>query len=454
MREFRPLVGALAILLAAGCVSDDPPQRTGPGDGDSPLTPVAFIPSVIDGGRGGAEPSLAIGPDGTIYVCSPRGLGDGTHLWVSTDGGSAFRYSGTEPSAGPILRSGSGDVGGGDCDVATDEAGRAYLVDLWLGGVSVASSADHGESWRGVPVSTLAAPMDRPWVLGGAKDEVFVTAAQAQPNGVNERGANMPPAGGIWVARSTDGGLTFPQRVLAVGNENRLSLNSNLARDGGRLYLAYAKEVTEGRLAMVAATSSDRGATWMHYTIVEQDFVPEQCFSPIFIFPSVAADGRGGVYVAWALLNPETERIDLFLAASPDRGETWNEPVPVTPREGTRAFPWVAAHSSGRVGLAWYETNATVFPEPRGLADCTDETPPEAAWHVRYASSSDALSPEPVFAEVLVQAEPVHLGELGRPFAELLQVRYTPEGLAAIAYVADVAEGAARPMFALQADSP
>ena len=43
-----------------------------------------------------------------------------------------------------------------------------------------------------------------------------------------------------------------------------------------------------------------------------------------------------------------------------------------------------------------------------------------------------------------------HKGDLDRPYAEVLQVRFTPDGRAATAYVADVKEGTARPMFAIQ----
>src|SRR5207249_5734069 len=67
-----------------------------------------------------------------------------------------------------------------------------------------------------------------------SSDLVFLTAAQP-PTASESRGVNAAPAGGIWVSRSTDGGITFSQNVLAAGNENRLSLNGNLARDKDHL---------------------------------------------------------------------------------------------------------------------------------------------------------------------------------------------------------------------------
>lgn len=447
----------LAILFAlwSGCLG--PSGDSSRGGGLDPLGGgIAFRSSVLDPTRGVYEPALAVAPDGSIFVCGPGHVGFGTDVWVSTDGGASFQYSGNQVKTGvpvlphdPVVRSGSGDVGGGDCDMGADAGGRVYLADLWLGSVSVSSTTDKGASWRGVPVSIVGAPLDRPWVLGGDKDEVFLTAAQLQGFGYEERGLNTPPVGGIWVARSTDGGMTFPQRVLAVGNQDRIGLNSNLARDGDFLYVMYTKKVAEGRIAVTVAVSKDRGVTWEQHVAAEQDFYPRQC-EPLNLFPSVAADGAGGVYLAWAMENPKTQRIDLFLASSRDHGVTWNAPVSVADRPGTRAFPWVAAQAPGRVGLVWYESNDTLLTHVENV-QCLDNATSDTAWRIHYASSQDALDAAPRFSETLVQAAPIHQGVLDRPYAEVLQVRFTPDGRAVTAYVADVAEGTARPMFAVQA---
>jgi hypothetical protein len=225
--------------------------------------------------------------------------------------------------------------------------------------------------------------------------------------------------------------------------------NSNLARDAHNLYLVYSKKVGDGRLAMMSATSSDQGATWSQHVIAEQRFFPGQCFSPLSIFPAVAGDGAGGVYAAWVLINPETNRQDLFMAASKNGGSTWNKPVLVTDRGGTRLYPWIASDGPGRAGLAWFETNATTILKQNGMS-CGRDTPANAAWYLHYAHLDDALADKPTFTDVLVQSEPVHKGSLGRPYAEVLQVRYTSDGHAVTAYVADVPQGKARPMFAIQ----
>jgi hypothetical protein len=343
-------------------------------------------------------------------------------------------------------------VGGGDCDVAADAGGRLYLADLWVGSVSISSSPDGGKTWMGVPVSVPGAA-DRPWVVGGEKNEVFVTAAQPAL-GSESRGLNSPPVGGLWVARSTDGGLTFPQNVLAVGNENRIGLNGNLARDKDHLYLFYTKKLGDGKLGIMVAISKDHGLTWEQRVAAEQPFYVRQCFSPLSVFPIVATDGAGGVYLAWSLQNPATKRFDLFMTASRDGGATWTTPVLVTDRPGTRDIPSIAAAGPGRVGLVWYETNQTFIAQSEeATLVCNrheEDANPPPAWRLHYAYSQNAFDAAPTFSETLVQQEPIHVGPLGGPYWEVLQVRFTPDGRAATAYIADVPAGAARPMFAIQ----
>jgi hypothetical protein len=350
------------------------------------------------------------------------------------------------------VRSKTGDLGGGDCDVTVDEGGRSYLADLWVGGVSISSTSDGGSTWRGVPASIGMTPLDRPWITGGSKDEVFVTAAQPYVR-MEDRGQDTPPLGDIWVARSTDGGLTFSPAVAAASNEARLSLNSNLARDGTNLYLMFAKKSSEGKLELVVAISRDSGSTWEQRVAATQGFFAGSCSSPLITFPVVATDGAHGVYLAWALENPATNRSDLFMASSADDGNTWKAPVLVTDHNGTRAFPWIAAQGPGRVGLAWYETNAT-FLTKNDAGTCTWNAPSDAAWNLHYAFTTNAQAPEPAFHETLVQPKPIHIGQLGQYYAELLQLRYAKTGQAAIAYVADVAQGTARPMIAIEEMQP
>lgn len=455
------LVGGLAGCLGAG---------GGPSPGEHPAE--SFLLSFLDpvvletqNGETGNEPSLAIARDGTVFVCAPRGVGRGTNVWRSVDAGATFERLGgvVHPAAGP-RRSVTGDVGGGDCDLGVDEAGTAYLADLWVGGVSVAWTKDQGRSWDGSPVSQLSGTSDRPWILGGEPGEVFVAAPDVQGMLLGSPSTflgvrDVPTPGGIWVARSTDGGRTFPQQVLAVGNEGRFPFGSNLAAGNGNLYISYIVAVSDEEARYMLALSKDRGLTWTHKVAAPMPYDRNNCAPyPTTLFPAMAADEEGGVYLVAAYNDPVVRRTDIMLIVSPDGGETWHPPARLTDRPGTRVFPWVAAAGAGRVGIAWYESSRTIAPEnitnPAERATCGSEGDEvESDWFLHYAESRDATAAAPEFEEVLAQPTPVNRSAvLGRPFAEFLQVEFDPEGRAAIAYASDTEAARGRPMFVRQAE--
>ena len=129
-------------------------------------------------------------------------------------------------------------------------------------------------------------------------------------------------------------------------------------------------------------------------------------------------------------------------------------PVLVVDRPGTRLYPSIVAQGPGRVGLAWYETNATSYPPHATPNSCPDDTPENATWFIRYAFSGNATDASPIFVDSPIQAAPVHVGQLGHPFAEVLQLRSTSDGRAYLSYAADVSQGQGRPMFAMQMSPP
>ena len=457
------ILALLILALTAGCTVA-PGIGSGSNGADAPSKLSFRPPVVVSSSQDAHEPSLEIAPDGTIYICSPRGSGRGTDLWRSMDGGATFESLGEAAAAAlPPRRSTTGDSGGGDCDIGIDASGRVYLADLWVGSASVAASGDRGQTWTGAPVSQMSGTMDRPWALGGAAGEVFVVGKDI-PGTVIERSledvlpkSQRPAVGGVIVSRSTDGGMTFPQQVQAVGNEDRFATGSNLAAGKSNLYLYYTKGVREDRVAHVVAISKDRGLTWTQKVVAEQPWMRNTCAPyPTQVFPVIAADPEGGVYITWASVNPTTRRIDLFFAASPDEGEHWSAPLMITDRPGTRYFPWLVAGEKGHVGIAWYESNRTLYPQnvttAAERATCKWDAEEPVDWFVHYAESWNASSPNPHFEETVAQAAPVHRGSnLDRPFAELLQVAFDPSGRAGIAYVSDTTEAPARPMFVVQA---
>lgn len=461
---------ALVVLLLAGCLGS-PSASEHPLANGRDADAVSFRSTMIAPNKYAKEPGLAFAPNGDLFVCATRGLGFGAALWRSLDGGLTFESTGTEvpvppivvgPVAipyGPVLRGAS--VGGGDCDVAVDSKGTVYLADLSVAGISVASSSDRGATWQGVPVTLLGSGFDRPWLVAGGPREVTLAATMISPanvQGLDQYKEYLGSTGGILVGRSTDGGITFPAQSKAVSGNESSPPNGNLAAGAGELYVAYPRIMSGGRVAIMVATSGDKGMNWKQHQVAVQSSFENTCLSPLMVFPIVAADESGGVYLAWVLKNRETSRQDLFFASSTDRGETWSPPTLITPRPGTRLFPWIAAGSSGRAGIVWYESPATSMynftDDQLGSlgATCTLTIPENATWWLHYAYADNALSPSPHFVDVLVQPQPVSDANLS--VGEFPQVKFDAKGNAGITYIAQSESGERAPVFALQQRGP
>ncbi|MEA3166507.1 MAG: hypothetical protein QOJ26_1379, partial [Thermoplasmata archaeon] len=124
----RALAALALLLLLAGCTSPpapvtDPAPTAGPAmqviDPQAPRPAVqapTFLPPVELGTLTlGAEPSVAIAPDGTVYVTTPLAL------WRSDDQGKTFKPMGEAscpaaqlPSCPGLEAYDPGLVGGGD----------------------------------------------------------------------------------------------------------------------------------------------------------------------------------------------------------------------------------------------------------------------------------------------------------------------------------------------------
>lgn len=445
--NLRQLLVLVIPLALAGCAAPIAGME-GLDPASEPPARNSFAPPVVMGEETrAAEPRVLIASDGTILVCAPRGvLRYGTLLWRSTDGGATFEHLGTPtPADGPYLRAPGRDIGGGDCDLAVDAAGTLYMVDLYAAGASIAWSHDDGDTWDGVPLSVLPGNIDRPWIAAGDAGEVFLTAVSGgQGTNWEFYDLDTPPVGGLVFARSTDGGRTFLEQTLVVDNARRMGLNGNLARDGDHLFIPYSVKTGPGRVTLMVAASDDRGKTWDPRVVVEQPFYPGQCFSPVMIFPIVATDGAGGVYLTWTLINPETGRMDLHLAHSLDLGKTWTTTM-LADRQGQRYIPWVAAKDPGIVGLAWYETESAGRLQSGDLT-CTDDTPSDAEWFVRYAEVDVRSGGTYDIREERVDGAPVVTGVMGGT-GEFLSLDFDLANRPGVAYMM-VGEDAIVPMYA------
>src|SRR3954468_4511063 len=167
-------VGALALSLPAGAAS----------------SPLSFRRTVLQDQKQYGEPSLAITKDGKhIAVCVPGG--SGTYVWYSGNDGRSFGKSKTESANG-----------GGDCELDFLPNGDLLGADLEVYDSNVKMSKDFGKTWDAG--RSVGVEQDRQWFAHSADGK---TAYLVYHDFAAE---------GEFMARSTDGGKTWPTQDAAI----------------------------------------------------------------------------------------------------------------------------------------------------------------------------------------------------------------------------------------------
>jgi len=415
---------ALVALLAAGCVSQTTTPTTSASSAPVPprvrLDPPAaltFAPA-IDLGQvsGGAEPGIAVGADGTIYVDTPLAV------WRSDDNGTTWKDLGgaacplDAPTCAGLESSGSpnGLTGGGDASVWVTPDGHVH----WLGlgpHIPYQVSSDRGATWsKPVDVSN-GTGADREWITGRDDGTLFASWRDEKT---------------IRMSRSDDEGSTWTKPV-DIAPDNR---QGGIAVDPTSQDLALAHD-QDG--VVNVAHSFDNGATWTSVQVVSN---PRQGH----VFPVTAFDANGTLYLAYAAdkspqvppVSPSDTRPletpSVYLHVSHDKGLTWSDAVQVNAPGTSAWFPWIAAGAPGKVVLTWYQND-------RGLPRYTaDEV------YVTMGVSLDADFAAPRFTTAHAMAQPVHRGSecrelppCTRSLLDFFQVAIPPDGRPVVAFASD-----------------
>lgn len=410
----RVLAVALVTLLLAGCL-----QQPSPGTADDPLptgtTPPTMtlgtkaLPEVLVADRsGGAEPNIAVARDGTLYISNPG------ELWRSDDDGQSWHAVGVG-----LLD------GGGDGDIALDDAGNVYWLGLFgtSGAIPFQVSHDRGESWSDPVDISNGTGSDREWIAAAGDSRLYTSW----------RGD-----GGLEFRFSPDGGATWHDKGVAAPDGNQ----GPVLHHGNRTYLAAADfgSETGGEALLHVYTSLDEGATW---SAAIASRVPQSAAGEtngyITDFPVLAADAAGTLYLAYAtnlgafgspedpVLPGVASLFGIALVTSNDGGATWSQPTILSDPSKDARMPWVAAGAAGRIAVAWYE----------GVNGIPGETLPDQ-WNVQMWHSLAADQVPPVGATVRLTATPNHLGPLctsgtgclvsDRSLLDFFEVAITPEG--------------------------
>jgi hypothetical protein len=405
-----------------------------------PSTPTSlrFGPiTTVDPQRDVAEPSLRIDKDGNEYICGPFGASRAAeYAQKSEDGGDTFRILGSPPE-GRIAPG-----GGGDCEISVARRRNAqgyynlsYTGLAALVNFSTGRSTDAGRSFVGNAVSESPVVVDRQWMDSVGVNTVYLTYRQVPL--------------GSFVQRSTDGGLTYGPGTLVIEEIDR---SGNLIVDirTGRqddVYIAYAYDG-----AVMLARSLDADAltpVYEHITVkapCADDPRPSDdrnCTSgrPDNIFPSIAQDNAGNLYMAWT----EAGTYNTYYAFSTDSGTTWSPKVQVNRDDiFSTVLPWIDAGDDGRIAVSFYGTVVDGNPQLGTFRGPWDV-------YVNTVTNADSLPADPddkAITQTKVTTHPIHwnsicLSGLGcnlatppgdRTLLDLFQVKHDPEGRIRVTY--------------------
>lgn len=413
------------------------------------------------------EPEIKVDLFGNIYITAIEGLPAGVDLWKSTDLGGSFQYLGQPDGAQCPLGStctNDAGVGGGDDSIDVSPGGYLYVSSLWLGSVTMSASydggtggVDAGQKWEVNPAAALVPSDDRQWVAAYGPQTVYMSYRQ-----ILAAGANLSNV--IFVAKSTDGGKTFPQQVATFPATSLVTARreGNLVVDpyNGNLYTSFRPQELNGhtRAELWLLKSTDGGSTWAMSQIY-QGPVGSDVGN---IFPVMAVDRGGNVHLAFSqcdynAITGNSSNCGVYLMSSGDAGATWLSPVQVNNGAETSyaILPWMVAGSPGTVDLTWYGSN---------IADSTQI----ADWHMYFAQVTSALTNTPAISQNQAIPQVVHnkdiclkggaCGTGNRKLAEYYQVALDPAGNAHIAFTDTVnnsdAAGNGRIWYTKQSGGP
>jgi len=216
------------------------------------------------------------------------------------------------------------------------------------------------------------------------------------------------------VARSTDGGRTFPAFSTAVeGDPSRFVLLDKpyiavdafqLSKFKGNIYLSYGGDFSNLSYRIDVVVSSDGGLTWSTPVVVSDEASLATSEVIIGSLPVVAPDGA--VYVFYVDGFDPVGPSRIMFAKSKDGGRSWSRPAAAAsglpnavdfvvkngnPQFGTQpdvgaivnSFPTAAATPDGTIYVAWVDLSGGTCLDLGGFrASCIDTD-------VRLSQSSD-----------------------------------------------------------------
>jgi hypothetical protein len=350
MRARRGITFGAGVVLAVVLLGTQivrAPAATSP-----PLTAALGweTPVLVSATQAHRETSLALSPTdpNVMSVCDPSGVpntaNNQSYFHRSLDGGRTWSFMRVETSQTDTRMYA---FEGGDCDVAFDQGGTMYSADTWLGDLSVGHSTDGGTTWDGTALAVTSPIVDRPWLVGGPAGTIHVSYEDLQC---------CTPAAIWYTRSTDSGKTFLPAVPVAdAGPDGAYTWEGNfvVSPDGKNLYLVYTRRQgaalgsldDSGPETVWVAASTDSGLTWTSHLVAS---MPNPAS---YLYPSIAMDQGGILHVVFAS-RTDADR-PIYYSFSKDGAQTWSTPIPLT--TGTSGFsPWIAGGPAGQASVVWY----------------------------------------------------------------------------------------------------
>lgn len=148
--------------------------------------------------------------------------------------------------------------------------------------------------------------------------------------------------------RSLDGGLTWQHTVPVHLNTAAVETTSTCGAQHGHLAADHAGNIylptSECGTGAYVHISRDSGLTWER-RVISPDPTP-------FSDPAVAVDAEGTIYAVWSDFAGAMQ-----FARSTDGGDSWTDPIRVTPPSVTGKLPTMVSGDKGRIAFAFIGTD-------------------------------------------------------------------------------------------------
>ena len=363
--------------------------------------------------------------------------------------------------ADPVVRSGSNGMFyfAGIAFTRTSPAKSTVFVSRFIDN----NNEENGDPIKyidSVPVAAGSATLfvDKPWIAVDIPRSDAATCSIAAPQATGPAVTQTFPGGNVYAAyatftqdgkppsqiqfaRSTDCGATWSTPITI--SDATINQGAMLAIDpvSGAVYVAWRRFQNGSQLdAIVLVKSTDGGRTFTQPQVVNT-IAPFDQGTTDFSFrtnayPTMAVDGAGRVYLAWAERNKGGPASGgdarIVLTTSNDGGRTWSTRLPVNdyPGRGHQFMP-AMAFGGGKLLIVFYDlrddqTTGTFTPTGKGQYTETRTPAGDLATVPPH--------PEKVFTQYVLDAAPADLNEGGllrRHTVDVWAVQANPGAVAA-----------------------